>query len=728
MSLKFAIRSSFIFAFLFLSNSWGLDSSPASAPVGSKEEKKAFTVEGVSSTDLKRRAQMVATILERYHYSRRRLNPEMAERYFKSLIEYLDYNHIIFYQSDVDQLKAKWLPTLDQSLLEGEFQLALETFQLFLVRFEEKEKLVQKLLLEKYDFTDDESFLPDRSKEAFPKDNLEAEKLWRSRVKFELLTGKLNKEKSDETIKTISRRYARRLKEFKEFSHQDVVDDSMRILCRTFDPHSDFLPEEDLKDFTMQTIDLKLSGIGAELTVEDGYAKVRRVIPGSPAEASKRVNANDRIVAVAQGSDKPVDVVDMPLKKIVQLIRGKAGSEVRLTIIPSDAPDPTLREVVTIIRGEIELKDAMAHGRLLEYQDAQKNKKRVGIIYLNGFYKDCTEHIEKFLRRFEQEQVQGVVLDMRRNGGGLLGEAISLTGLFIDKGPVVQVRDSGGGIQVYEDEDGKISYTGPLVVMVGHQSASAAEIVAAALQDYGRAVVVGDSQTHGKGTVQILQEMDKLRNFWDPKLSGAIKFTMQKFYRISGGSTQQKGVIPDLPIPSLLDVAEMGERYLPNSLPFDEIAPSKYQSAVGNDKIITELKQKSDQRCAQNQEFKLLSEEMEIFRKRLLDKTVSLQESKRIQEKNELKQRAEQRSALRKQVAAKTEKNWDITLDDIASNKTLEAISKTPKVRPPKVKNKEADEEEGEDHEDINDLQMTEGVQILLDLSQMVRHKSAPIK
>jgi carboxyl-terminal processing protease len=711
------IRFFCISLLLALSPSWGLDFVPtANADV------KPIVANDLEKKDLTRLGQTLSALLERYHYSRQRITPEIATKYFNGLIDYLDYTHMIFYQSDVDELKATWLPTLDQSLMEGNPQVALDVFNRFMIRFQERERMVQKLLLAKYDFTTDESFLPDRSKEPFPKDSAEAEKLWRLRVKLELLTGRLNKEKSEETIKTVSRRYSRRLKEFSEYGVQDVIDDSLKVLCRTFDPHSDFFSDEDMEDFKIQSIDLKLSGIGAELTVEDGYAKVRRVIPGSPAEATKKVNANDRIVAVAQGTEKPVDVVDMPLRKVVKLIRGKAGTEVRLTIIPAEAPDLTVRQVVPIIRGDIELKDAKARARLIEYTDENKVVRRLGVIYLNQFYDNCTEDVAVFVKRFEQERVQGVVLDMRRNGGGLLKEAITLTGLFIQKGPVVQVRDSAGSTQVHQDEDSKLSYAGPLVVMVGHQSASAAEIVAAALQDYGRALIVGDSATHGKGTVQILQEMDKLRNIWDSPLKGGVKFTMQKFYRISGGSTQQKGVVPDIHIPSLLDVAEMGERYLPNYLPYDEIQPSKYQKSLALDALIPALLKKSEERRNKSDEFKELSLEIDILKKRLMDKTVSLQESKRIQEKSEMKVRTDVRTKLRKAAIGKNDRHWDMTLDDIAANKTLDALAKNPPVPPKKNKKPSDDDEDQDDLDDLDDLQLSEGMQILLDLSEMVRH------
>ena len=701
---------------------FGLDSAPLT-PV----EIKAITVNELEQKDLSKLGQTLASVLERYHYSRQRIGQDFTLKYFNAWIDYLDYTHMIFYQSDIDEFKQKWMLNLDQVILEGDPQFGLDVFNRFMIRFQEREKTVQKLLLDKYDFSIDESFLPDRSKEAFPKDSAEAEKLWKLRVKFDLLAGRLNKEKSEDTIKTVSRRYARRLKEFSEYNAQDVVDDSLRVLCRVFDPHSDFFSEEDMEDFKIQSIDLKLSGIGAELTVEDGYAKVRRVIPGSPAEGTKKVNANDRIVAVAQGNEKPVDVIEMPLRKVVKLIRGKAGTEVRLTIIPASAPDPTVRQVVSIIRGDIELKDAKAHARLIEVTAANKEKKRVGVIYLNQFYDRCSDDIDRFLKRFEQERVQGVILEMRRNGGGLLKEAIDLTGLFISKGPVVQVRDSGGAIQVYSDEDASVHYYGPLICMVGHQSASAAEIVAAALQDYGRSLIVGDSATHGKGTVQILQEMDKLRNFWDPPFKGGVKFTMQKFYRISGGSTQQKGVIPDIHIPSLYDVAEMGERYLPNCLPYDEIQVSKYQKSMTLDSLIPALKKRSEERREKSEEFKGLYSEIELFKKRLLDKSVSLMESKRIQEKNEMKSRTELRTKLRKDSTAQNERHWDMTLDDLTANKTLEMIAKNPPLKPKKQKTSDSEEEESEESDELNDLQLSEGIKILLDLSSM-GHQHAEIK
>ena len=371
----------------------------------------------------------------------------------------------------------------------------------------------------------------------------------------------------DEIVKKLARRYQRTLRNLKQFESDEVLQLWLDSLGHAYDPHTDYLGKRELDQFSM-SMNLRLFGIGATLQSEDGYTVIEEYRPGTPAEKSKQIKVGDKVVAVAQGKGEFVDVIDEKLTKVVGQIRGEKGSEVRLSIIPTGA-DSSVRKVVSIIRDEIKLEDSEAKGKLVELPVDNGKTKRVGVIDLPSFYanfsiggqrgsgKTTTGDVAKLLKKLTAEGAEGIVLDLRRNGGGSLEEAINLAGLFIKSGPVVQIRNYDGSIQVDEDRDDSIGYDGPLVVLTSRFSASASEIVAAALQDYGRAVLVGDSSTHGKGTVQTVQELNQyLRGAQNP---GAVKVTIRKFYRASGGSTQLKGVTPDIALPGINSHAEVGE-------------------------------------------------------------------------------------------------------------------------------------------------------------------------
>jgi carboxyl-terminal processing protease len=428
---------------------------------------------------------------------------------------------------------------------------------------------------------------------------------------------------------------------------------------------------------------LSLFGIGALLQSEDGICTIKSLTPGGPAERSKKLKPDDKIVAVAQGTNAAVDVVDMKLNKVVELIRGAKGSEVRLTVVPADASDRSTRKVISIVREEIKLEDQAAKAKIFELPngtDANGNEQtmRLGYIDLPSFYsgfelegrrggeqKSTTADVAKLLRKLVQEKVTGVVLDLRRNGGGSLEEAINLTGLFIKEGPVVQVRDPNGQVFPDEDTDPAVWYDGPLVVLTSRFSASASEILAGALQDYERALVVGDSTTHGKGTVQSLLQLKpffRQSGIMTTNDPGALKITIRKFYRASGASTQLKGVVPDIILPSVNDTLDVGESSLDNPLPYDVIDAAKYDKVNRVEPYLTDLKKRSDQRIATDRDFAYMNEEIERFKKARAEKTVSLNEALRLKEKQEADDRVK---ARKKELAARHDppsKVYDITL------------------------------------------------------------------
>jgi carboxyl-terminal processing protease len=594
-------------------------------------------------------ATLVGRILEQLHYIQQPYNDEMSGRHLHNYIDALDYAHMVFNQEDVDQFVAKYNRTLDDATARSDTNPAFEIFERFVQRLEQRKTLVERLVEEKYDFTVDEKFLLDRDKEPFPASDADAEKLWRSRVKYELLQARLNGESEHQARNRVKKRYATLLKNIREYEESEVLEAYLNALTQAYDPHSDYLTPEAAENFDISAIDLKLTGIGAVLTTQDGYAKIQRLVPGGPAALSKKLKPGDRIVAVAQGEKgEPVDVVDMKLRKVVDLIRGPENSKVRLTVIPADSPDASIRQEVVMTRAEIVLTDSFAKARLFEIQDAKGEVRRVGVIELPQFYKETTEHVSKLIRELKKHKVEGIVLDLRKNGGGLLDQAIELTGLFIKSGPVVQVKNHEGRTLVLNDEDnGSMLYDGPMSVLVGHLSASASEIVAAALQDYDRAVVVGDSMTHGKGTVQTLLALNKWMGFGFRGDPGKLKLTVQKFYRVSGGSTQQKGVIPDLQLPSLLDYYEIGERQLPNHLAYDKVEPARFPSYRLASQFVPELKAKSEQRVRQSKDFAYVFEDIEILKHRLEDKSVSLNEAKLKKEKEDTLARKETRNKER---------------------------------------------------------------------------------
>ena len=461
-----------------------------------------------------------------------------------------------------------------------------------------------------------------------------------------------------------------------EYDNDDVLEIFLTALSHVYDPHSDYMGKSSLENFSIG-MKLSLFGIGALLRSEDGYCKIQELKPG-PAQRSKKIKPNDRIVAVAQGNEPPVDVVDMKLNKVVELIRGPKGTEVRLTVIPADAADPSVRNVISLVREEIKLEDQEAKAKLFE-GDVNGKKARWGVIDLPSFYaafdlegsksdgepKSTTTDVAKLIKKLTEAKVEGLILDLRHNGGGSLEEAINLTGLFIPEGPVVQVRDADGRIIVDKDRDPSMAYKGPLIVLTSRFSASASEILAGALQDYGRALIVGDSSTHGKGTVQSLIQLSPyMRQFGlaSSQNPGALKVTIRKFYRASGASTQLKGVTPDIILPSINNFAEVGESSLENPLPWDTIAATNYTKLNLVESYVDELRKRSVKRTSTEKDFLFIKDEIDRFKKMLAEKSVSMNESVRLKEKQEADERSK---ARKKELASRPEPKetvWDITL------------------------------------------------------------------
>ena len=719
-------------------------------------------------------AQTFARILEQGHYRQVPIDDAISKQFLKNYLDALDPNHLIFVQPDITEFEKKYGTTLDDLTKAGDVTAGYEIFAAYLKRLEERQTLVESLLKEPVDFNLTESFNPQRNKEPWPKDEAASRELWRQRVKFELLADRLSKlrdknakativtvpksarqarlenkveEKTpapatgkdkpavekpydpSQTITTISKRYKRLLRAMREFDSEEILQTYLTSLSHAYDPHSDYMGPTEASNFEINNVKLSLSGIGALLRSEDGVTKIVSVVPGGPAALSKQLHENDQVIAVAQGAEEPVDTIDMKLNKVVDMIRGPKGTEVRLTIIPASSVDGSERKQLSLVRDEIKLTEQQAKSRVIDHIDASGKTIRLGVVTLPTFYEDCSKDVEKLVSRLKQESVTGLILDLRRNGGGLLPEAIKLAGLFIPNGPIVQVKNSDRRTEVYPDNNPKVAYAGPMIVLVSHLSASASEIVAAALQDYGRALIVGDQTTHGKGTVQTLLGMTPYMRPGSVTNAGKIKFTVSKFYRVAGSTTQRNGVTPDIILPSLLDHMELGEASLPNALPADFITPVAYTKLNQVESFVSELRRRSADRILKNPDFGYLREDIDRYRKQKADKVVSLNEQQRRQELEDEKVRKEARAAEREKRPKASEKIFDLTLDTVNKGKGM--VPLTPaggkdndalaSAEPPKPKAEGESDPESEaiEKEPDIDVHLDEALGILRDYMQL---------
>jgi len=634
-----------------------------------------------SSVDPSQVAISVASWLERGHYTRAKLDDEMSRKFLETYLTNLDYNKLYFTQKDVDEFTQKYGNTLASSALRGDLAPAREIFARFKQRVTDRVAKNKKLAQKKYTFDSKRTVEVNRQDSKWPVDQADADKIWQDRVEAELLKEQLAELKLRTPQEAVTRRYDQVLRNVNEMEDEDVVKSFLSSLALTYDPHSDYLSPSDLANFQIQ-MKLSLVGVGAVLSSEDGYAKVKEVVPGGPADKDGRLAVNDRIAAVAQGDGEFEEVVDMKLDKVVEKIRGKKGTIVKLLVIPADATDPSKRNIVDIRRDEVKLKDSEAKAEVLDLKDGNNRATRIGWITLPSFYanmegqgpeKSTTADVSALLTRLKSEGIQGLVIDLRRDGGGSLEEAINLTGLFIPKGPVVQAKDTNGKITVSSDQNPGVAYSGPLIVLVNRLSASASEIFAAALQDYGRAVIVGDERTFGKGTVQTVIDVGRLMSPFSLGAAdaGALKLTIQKFYRVRGGSTQLNGVSSDIVLPSLYDSSDFGEGSLKNRLAYDEVAPVKIvDSMAATPLFIDQLRERSAQRVAKDPEFVYTVEDLTRLKGKISENALSLNEAARRKELADDKSRKEKRIEERKERGpALAVQAYELKLDDLSATK-----------------------------------------------------------
>jgi carboxyl-terminal processing protease len=689
------------------------------APLNAKETDAATTA-------------LTTKILEKSQFDHLRLDEKLAGKFLDRYIDTLDANHMLFLQSDLTEF-AKFRPTLaDMTRQKGDFSPAHIIFKRYMERLDQRVAFINETLATAtFDFTSEETFSYDRKKAPHPADLEAAKSIWLQQLRYEFLQEKLAGKKDPDIAKLLTRRSARLVETMRKLTEKGVLEIYLESLAQIYDPHSDYMGPEQMKSFEI-SMNLSLIGIGATLRSDDGFCKVLELVPGGPADRSGLIKSGDRIVGVAQKEgDEYTDLIDLPLSQAVDMIRGKKNTPVYLNIIPSDAPDDSVRKAITIIREEIKLEDQQAKAQVIDFPTGDETQ-RIGIIDLPTFYAgdgdgkgaptSATADVSRLITKLKQENVTGIILDLRRNGGGSLQEAIDLTGLFISTGPVVQTRNYEGRLEIGKDRDAKVAYDGPLVVLTSRFSASASEIVAGALQDYGRALVVGDTSTFGKGTVQTIVPLGRLMQQEgvvpgsDP---GALKVTISKFYRPSGKSTQLEGVKADIVIPSLSDVPEIGESDLENPLPWDTIAAVDFNPSNLVSPALPTLRARSNERVSKNPDFAQLKTEAQRFAKMREDKTVSLNEALRKKEKEDLKALAEVAKKERLARAAKPIPAYEVTLKNVDQPGLKDLYKpKKPTVDP------DADPEAVTDAADdtaIADIILEEAQRILVDYSLLLK-------
>jgi carboxyl-terminal processing protease len=619
-------------------------------------------------------AMSVGRLLEEGHYTRQKLNEEISTKFLLTYLEMLDFSHLFFTQQDVDELNDKYASSMASDVLLGNLKPAYDIYALYTKRVDDRVAKIKELLKQPIDYKSNATVEMSRQKASWPKDEAEADQLWRGRITNELLQEHLSEHPIEPAPQLVTRRYDRLAKTV----HEQDKDEQMKLyldaLAQAYDPHSEYLSKADMKNFSIN-MGLSLVGIGAMLRSEDGYAKIESLVPGGPAQVDGRLKVGDKITAVAQGPSDFVDVREMRLDKVVEMIRGKKGTRVRLLAIPSDATDPSRRKNVELVRDEIKLKDQEARADIIIKKDENGEPIKLGWLTLPSFYADMDKHqksttrdVLALLKRLKKENIAGLVVDLRRNGGGSLEEALSLTGLFLKSGPIVQTKDYNGYIRISSDPDNGIAYTGPLLVLTSRQSASASEIFAAALQDYGRAVIVGDKNTFGKGTVQTILPIGRFASLLGShsEEDGALKLTIQKFYRVAGGSTQLHGVASDIVLPTLSDLPEFGEGALKNALPYDEVPKAKYTKWSDTHSLfIDQLRRRSEERVKADPEFHYVVEDMDRLRRKIDENRISLNEDVRKKELADDKLRKETRSKERLARNQEEPRIYRVTLDTV---------------------------------------------------------------
>lgn len=588
--------------------------------------------------------ELVTQILTQFHYQKVNLDDQLSATIWDAYLKQVDGNKWYFTATDVKGFE-KYRYQLDEALPQGNLRPAYEVYNLFLKRVHDRNRAVEKLLDKPFDYTVDESYDVDRDKAPWAASPEELDDMWRKIVKSQALDLKLSGKADTAIVNVLRERYTNLDKQFAKLKSEYVFQEFMNAFAETIDPHTNYFSPPDASRFKDEMAQ-SFEGIGASLRSENDYTKIQEIMAGGPAMKSGLLHKDDRIVGVAQGDGPMVDVIGWNIDDVVKRIRGPKGTTVRLNILPFDAPAGAAPKEIKLVRDKITLEDGIAKSEVIDLKYDGRPYK-MGVITIPGFYQatedrakgdrnynSTTRDVRRFLTDLKAQKVDGVVIDLRNNGGGSLDEAINLSGLFIKDGPVVQVRAASGEVDVDEDPDPSVAYDGPLAVLVNRFSASASEIFAAAIQDYKRGIVIGE-QTYGKGTVQQLIDLNQFMPK-EPEKVGMLKVTRSKFYRINGASTQRKGVTPDVELPSAFSAEEYGESSQPTALPWDQITSARYQTYRDvSEKLIEKLRQDYEARLKTDPELQKLATDFEEFRKAKENTVISLQIDKRKKERDE---------------------------------------------------------------------------------------------
>jgi len=582
--------------------------------------------------------------LTKFHYKPMALDDAMSAQIFTRYLDSLDSDRLFFTQADVDRF-GDYRTKLDDAIYDQDLTAPFAIFNLYEQRVGERVAYARALLPKGFDFTVDETYQFDREKTPWAKNEAEVDDLWRKRIKNDWLRLKMAGKNDKDIRDTLDKRYANYLDRVRQLNSEDVFQTFMNSYAMSIEPHTNYLGPRASENFDI-AMKLSLEGIGAVLQRDEDYTAIREIVPGGPAALSNKVKVGDRVVGVGQGEHGPiVDVVGWRLDDVVEKIRGAKDTVVRLEILPTEAGPDGKHMTIALTRKKVSIEEQAAKKSVIEVK-AGDHTRHIGVISLPTFYQDfdarrrgdadyksATRDVEKLLGELKKDKVDGVIVDLRNNGGGSLAEATDLTGLFIDKGPVVQVRNASGQVEEEEDPHPGMAWDGPLAVLVNRASASASEIFAAAIQDYGRGVIVGEP-TFGKGTVQNLVDLDELARNEKPEY-GEVKMTIAQFFRINGGSTQLRGVTPDISFPLTVDATEFGESSYDNALPWTSIAPAHYQTVADLKPVVPTLIERHDARVAQNTEWQNFAAEIADARQMRSEKTVSLNEQARRKQRDE---------------------------------------------------------------------------------------------
>jgi carboxyl-terminal processing protease len=598
-------------------------------------------------------ALLASRVLARYHYKAMPLDDAMSERIFDNYFEALDSEKLYFVQSDIDQFMPM-RTKLDDAINNENLTLPFTIYNLYQQRFTERMNYARQLLKTKFDFTVDETLQLDREKAPWAKNEDEIRDLWRKRVKNDWLRLKLAG-KNEKTIReTLDKRYENYINRIRKLNNEDVFQMFMNAYATGIEPHTNYLGPRSADNFDI-AMRLSLEGIGAVLQSRDEYTVIREIVPGSPAALSGKLKVGDRIVGVAQGSGPFTDVLGWRIDDVVQLVRGEKGTTVRLDVLPADAGPDGKHVTVSMVRKKISMEEQSAKKSIIEIKDGGV-KRRIGVISLPTFYQDfearrkgekefksAKRDVARILGELKKEKVDNVLIDLRNNGGGSLTEAVELTGLFIDKGPVVQQRTAEGRVEVENDTNAGLAWDGPMGVLINRGSASASEIFAAAIQDYGRGLVIGEP-SFGKGTVQTLINLDRFSQSEKVRY-GELKMTIAQFFRINGGTTQLRGVAPDIKLPVLSDIENFGESAYDNALPWVAIRPATYVPLGDLRELVAPLQKRHEARIAKDKDFQYLQEDIAEVLKLRKENAISLNEAVRKKERDAQDARARLREA-----------------------------------------------------------------------------------